>query len=93
MLCESLSPPMLLQTDEKTYQDAIADCQAERGKADAEVALCEERDAMMQVGVAVPYLKVIAVMFCRSWKSQNYSARRSISGRRRRTKSARSPTR
>ncbi len=31
------------------YQDAIADGQAERGKADAEVALCEERDAMMQV--------------------------------------------
>jgi hypothetical protein len=41
--------PLSLQADEKTYQDTIADCQAERGKADAEVALCEERDAMMQV--------------------------------------------
>ncbi len=38
-----------MQADEKTYQETIADCQAERGKADAEVALCEERDAMMQV--------------------------------------------
>ncbi len=40
------------QADEKTYQDSIADCQAERGKADAEVALCEDRDAMMQLEIA-----------------------------------------